>query len=173
MNFYLSAVDDLLRHPADAPSIGMILCKGKNSIIVEYALRDASKPMGVAEYRVSLPPQLEAALPTLKDLEREFPQWEVVQMRIDIERAVVDLARARGMEGEALSLRQVLDWNRENGGLPKTNGDLDAALNTMYATVHGGDMEGDKLQRALAIGTEFLDAVRATRSYIGRSEDAS
>ena len=67
MNFYLSAVDDLLRHPTDAPSIGMILCKGKNAVVVEYALRDTAKPMGVAAYRVSptLPQQLEADLPNV------------------------------------------------------------------------------------------------------------
>ena len=53
MNFYLSAVDDLLRHPADAPTNGLILCKGSNEVIVEYALRDSAKPQGVAAYRVS------------------------------------------------------------------------------------------------------------------------
>ena len=53
MNFYLSVADDQLRHADDAPSIGMILCKGKNAMVVEYALRGAAKPMGVAEYRLS------------------------------------------------------------------------------------------------------------------------
>ena len=53
MNFYLSAVDDALRHPDDQPSIGIILCKGRNQIVVEYALRDTSKPMGVAQYTLS------------------------------------------------------------------------------------------------------------------------
>jgi predicted nuclease of restriction endonuclease-like (RecB) superfamily len=48
MNFYLSALDDQLRHPDDKPSIGIILCKGRNKVVVEYALRDVSKPMGVA-----------------------------------------------------------------------------------------------------------------------------
>ena len=48
MNFYLSAVDDLLRHPDDGPSIGLILCKSKNEVVVEYALRDMNKPIGVA-----------------------------------------------------------------------------------------------------------------------------
>ncbi|MFL4994609.1 MAG: YhcG family protein, partial [Microvirga sp.] len=46
MNFYLSAVDDQLRHETDGPSIGIILCKGKNAVVVEYALRDSAKPMG-------------------------------------------------------------------------------------------------------------------------------
>src|ERR1700731_5053835 len=57
MNFYLSAVDDLLRHVDDAPSIGLILCKEKNRIVVEYALRNLSKPIGVSAYRImeSLP----------------------------------------------------------------------------------------------------------------------
>ena len=52
MNFYLSAVDDLLRHAGDAPSIGLILCKRSNRVVVEYALRDTAKPMGVATYEV-------------------------------------------------------------------------------------------------------------------------
>src|ERR1700693_4759231 len=53
MNFYLSAVDDLLRHVDDTPSIGLILCKEKNRIVVEYALRDTGEPMGVAQYRLT------------------------------------------------------------------------------------------------------------------------
>lgn len=74
MNFYLSAVDDLLRHPGDQPSIGIILCKGRNEIVVEYALRDSSKPMGVAQYRFSaaLPKRLKRDLPTAEDLGQEF-----------------------------------------------------------------------------------------------------
>ena len=50
LNFYLSAVDDLLRHPNDEPTIGLILCKTNKRIIAEYALRDVNKPMGVATY---------------------------------------------------------------------------------------------------------------------------
>jgi predicted nuclease of restriction endonuclease-like (RecB) superfamily len=74
MNFYLSAVDDLLRHPDDQPSIGIILCKTKNKVIVEYALRDANKPMGVSTYQLteSLPKQLKGNLPTVEELEAEL-----------------------------------------------------------------------------------------------------
>ena len=70
LNFYLSAVDDQLRHPHDGASIGIILCKTRNAVIVEYALRDSRKPMGVATYTVSsaLPNQLAQALPTLEEL---------------------------------------------------------------------------------------------------------
>jgi predicted nuclease of restriction endonuclease-like (RecB) superfamily len=70
MNFYLAAIDDRLRHPSDNPAIGIILCKDRNSVIVEYALRDSGKPMGVAQYRLSaaLPEQLKEDLPTVEDL---------------------------------------------------------------------------------------------------------
>jgi hypothetical protein len=50
MNFYLSAVDDILRHADDRPSIGLILCKTKNRIIAEYALRNSATPMGISEF---------------------------------------------------------------------------------------------------------------------------
>ena len=74
MNFYLSAVDDLLKHPSDEPSIGIILCKTKNNVIVEYALRDTNKPMGVSTYQLteSLPKQLKGSLPTIEELEAEL-----------------------------------------------------------------------------------------------------
>ncbi len=62
MNFYLSAVDDLLRHPADQPSIGIILCKSKNGIVAEYALRDLAKSVGVASYITRLVESLPALL---------------------------------------------------------------------------------------------------------------
>ncbi len=71
MNFYLSAVDDLLRRPDDQPSIGVILCKEQNKLIVEYALRDSNKPIGVAAYRLTekLPGRLKGKLPTIEELE--------------------------------------------------------------------------------------------------------
>jgi predicted nuclease of restriction endonuclease-like (RecB) superfamily len=74
MNFYLSAVDDLLRHPTDQPSIGIILCKLKNQVVAEYALRDLRKPMGISEYSLtgSLPNQLKSNLPSVEQLEAEL-----------------------------------------------------------------------------------------------------
>jgi predicted nuclease of restriction endonuclease-like (RecB) superfamily len=51
MNFYLAAVDDMLKHPSDNPTIGLILCKGKRELVVEYALRNLATPMGIAEFR--------------------------------------------------------------------------------------------------------------------------
>ena len=74
MNFYLSAVDDLLRHPGDNPSIGLILCRSKVAVLAEYALRDMKKPIGLAEYRLedALPENLKTALPTIEELEAEL-----------------------------------------------------------------------------------------------------
>jgi predicted nuclease of restriction endonuclease-like (RecB) superfamily len=74
MNFYLSAVNSLLRHSDDQPSIGLILCKTKNQVIVEYALEDYTKPIGISEYRLaeSLPDKLQGSLPTIEELESEL-----------------------------------------------------------------------------------------------------
>jgi predicted nuclease of restriction endonuclease-like (RecB) superfamily len=74
MNFYLSAVNDLLRHADDQPSIGLILCKTKNQVIAEYALEDYTKPIGISEYRLaeSLPEKLQGSLPTVEELEIEL-----------------------------------------------------------------------------------------------------
>ncbi len=74
MNFYLSAVDDRFRQPGDQPTIGLILCRSKNRVIAEYALRDLSKPIGVSGYLTklvdSLPKALKGAVPTVAELEK-------------------------------------------------------------------------------------------------------
>ncbi len=76
LNFYLSAIDDQLKQSTDNPSIGILLCKSKNQLKVEYALRDVKKPIGVAEYVTKivekLPKKLEKSLPTIEDIEAEL-----------------------------------------------------------------------------------------------------
>ncbi len=77
MNFYLSAVDDQMSHPDDAPTIGLLLCKdAQNKLKVEYALRDVKKPIGVAQWQTrlveSLPKNLRGSLPTIAELEHEL-----------------------------------------------------------------------------------------------------
>ena len=76
MNLYLSAVDDLLRHPDDRPTIGLLLCKSKDRLVVEYALRGFDKPMGVAEWETrlveSLPEELKGSLPSVEEIEEEL-----------------------------------------------------------------------------------------------------
>jgi predicted nuclease of restriction endonuclease-like (RecB) superfamily len=74
LNFYLSAVDSQMRHPTDQPSIGLVLCKTKDSIEAEYALRDIQKPIGISEYLLTqaLPKELESELPTVEQLENQL-----------------------------------------------------------------------------------------------------
>ena len=74
MNFYLAAVDESLRHPGDNPSIGLILCKEKNRIVVEYALKSSKHPVGVAEYKITrrLPKKIQIELPTPKELREQL-----------------------------------------------------------------------------------------------------
>jgi predicted nuclease of restriction endonuclease-like (RecB) superfamily len=82
MNFYLSAVDDLLRHPDDAPSIGLILCKTQDRVIAEYALRDVNKPIGVSLYDLThaLPNEIRGSLPTIGEIEEELLSKEERQI---------------------------------------------------------------------------------------------
>lgn len=76
LNLYLSAVDDLLRHPDDQPTIGLLLCRGKNEFVVEYALRHLKRPVGVAEWETQLvaklPKALRGSLPTVEEIEAEL-----------------------------------------------------------------------------------------------------
>lgn len=76
MSAYLSAVDDLLRHEGDNPSIGMILCKTKDNVFAEYVLRNFNRPIGVAEYETkiieSLPDDLKGSLPSIEEIEHEL-----------------------------------------------------------------------------------------------------
>ena len=73
MNMYLSAVDDLLRHADDKPTIGLLLCRAKDRIIVEYALRGMRKPIGVAGWETALveklPKELKGVLPSVEEIE--------------------------------------------------------------------------------------------------------
>ena len=74
MNFYVSAIDDILREPSDNPTIGLILCRSKSKAIVELALKGMEKPIGVASYvlREDLPSELFNSLPTIEQLELEM-----------------------------------------------------------------------------------------------------
>jgi predicted nuclease of restriction endonuclease-like (RecB) superfamily len=163
MNFYLSALDDQLRHAGDGPSIGIILCKGRNEVIVEYALRDSTKPMGVAEYVVSgaLPARLRSELPTAEEFAREFPFMSLVKLRVEIERAIRPLLMAHGIEferptGIARSLRELDHHGVHIGG-------TEAFLNVMQpmnAAAHGLELDPEDAKKAERIGTEFLAEIK-------------
>jgi predicted nuclease of restriction endonuclease-like (RecB) superfamily len=81
LNLYLSAVDDLLRQPSDKPTIGLLLCKGKDRTVAEYALRGLQKPIGVADWETqivtALPAELQSSLPTVEQIEAELQRLEV------------------------------------------------------------------------------------------------
>lgn len=78
LNFYLSAVDSLVKDDSDNPTIGILLCKDKNNIEAEFALRDMNKPMGISEIKFvdSLPDDLKSSLPTINELESELKRLD-------------------------------------------------------------------------------------------------
>ena len=159
MNFYLSAVDDQLRHKDDQPSIGIILCKGRNEVVVEYSLRDTIKPMGVAQYKVStsLPPRLQQELPTIEELGREFPLMSVVKLRIEIEHALRDYAATQGFAPARPTSIGIMIQDLQRRGLAPAGAEafLDA-VRVMNAASHGVDVDPDAAERAMRLGTEFL-----------------
>jgi predicted nuclease of restriction endonuclease-like (RecB) superfamily len=82
LNFYLSAVDDMLKHETDNPSIGILLCKERDKLTAEYALKDINKPIGVSEYRLSdfVPQELVNTLPSAEDIEKRIKRkYEIVE----------------------------------------------------------------------------------------------
>jgi hypothetical protein len=77
LNFYISAIDQLVKDEADNATIGILLCKNKDNYEVEFALRDINKPIGVSEYRYKeLPDTIKQAFPTLKQLTEELKSIE-------------------------------------------------------------------------------------------------
>jgi predicted nuclease of restriction endonuclease-like (RecB) superfamily len=165
MNFYLAAVDDQLRHEADGPSIGIIICKGKNEVIVEYALRDSTKPLGVAEYRLSaaLPEPLQAELPTVAEFAREFPLMSLVKLRIEIEREIRLLMERQAEAKQSLSIGSMLGDLQRLDLAPQSVNRFKGALYAMNRAAHGFDVaEGDASQ-ATEIATAFLAELRAVR----------
>lgn len=74
LGFYLEAVDRQVKMPDDAPTIGLLLCKTKNQVVAEYALRTSTSPIGLAEYKIAeaLPKDLQASLPSIERIEEEL-----------------------------------------------------------------------------------------------------
>jgi predicted nuclease of restriction endonuclease-like (RecB) superfamily len=74
LGFYLTAVDAQVKHPQDGATIGLLLCKSKNKVVAEYALRDKAQPLGIAEYKLleALPAEWQTSLPSIEQIEREL-----------------------------------------------------------------------------------------------------
>ena len=76
LNMYQNVVNDILRHPSDNPTIGLLLVKGKNQTVVEYSLAGYQNPIGVAEWKnqmvKALPEELKSSLPSIEEIEKEL-----------------------------------------------------------------------------------------------------
>ena len=74
LNFYLSAVDELFKHPTDNPSMGLLLCKTRSKTIAEYSLRGIENPIGISEYELTraIPTELKTSLPSVEEIENEL-----------------------------------------------------------------------------------------------------
>jgi predicted nuclease of restriction endonuclease-like (RecB) superfamily len=158
MNFYLSAMDDR-RHANDAPSIGLILCKEKNRIVVEYALRDTGKPMGVAQYRLveSLPERLQSELPTNDELAREMPRFNLVTMRIRLEQALQAIATKRGLKRKVVGIGELTTALTSAKALSaEIVADLRTVSVVLNSAVHGQEIKDDEARTALQLGNSLL-----------------
>lgn len=159
----MSAVDEQLRHVDDRPSIGIILCKNRNELIVEYALRDTAKPIGVSQYRLAtaLPEQLQGELPTLEEFARELPYLSLVAVRIEIERALRLLMISRGLEPtRGIGIGRALRELKESGAVPSGADAFLQALAWMNEAAHGFEVKPAAAAEALRVGTEFLAELR-------------
>lgn len=78
LNFYLTLVDRTMKRPIENPTIGILLCRGKDNLEVEYSLQDINKPMGVSEFTFTevLPDNLKNSLPTIEEIEDELKKLE-------------------------------------------------------------------------------------------------
>lgn len=78
LSFYLSVANDMLKHPSDNPTIGLLICKNKNDIVAEYALKDIKQPIGVTEYQLTklFPEEFKSSLPTIEEIENELKNLE-------------------------------------------------------------------------------------------------
>jgi predicted nuclease of restriction endonuclease-like (RecB) superfamily len=163
MNFYLSAVDDLLHHAQDNPSIGLILCKERNRIVVEYALRDTQKPIGVAQYKLieALPDRLKSELPTNEDLAPELPLLNLVSLRIRLEREMIMIGKERGLRLERLGLGQLIRRLAIEKAFPEAViQDLRDLTQLLNSAVHGQPVSKKDAERALQTGEFVLTRLR-------------
>jgi predicted nuclease of restriction endonuclease-like (RecB) superfamily len=175
MNFYLSSVDDLLRHPQDGPSIGLILCKEKNRIIVEYALRDTHKPMGVAQYKLteSLPDRLKAELPTNEDLAPELPVMNLFSLRRRLEAALMKAVKDKSIKGEREGIT-ALTVSLANNKLfsPKLAKEIRTVTGLLNSAIHNQAISKKDADEALRLGElvlKHLEVLGPQREQFGQT----
>jgi predicted nuclease of restriction endonuclease-like (RecB) superfamily len=162
MNFYLSAVDDMMRHKNDGASIGLILCKERNKIIVEYALRDTSKPMGVAQYKLTaaLPVGLKSEFPTTEDLNADLPVLNLLTLRMQLEKSLVALAKQYQIRVRAFSIRSLAAELAKNKVLSdEVVRELSRIAAVLNAAAHGQPISKPEAERALQLGNSILGQI--------------
>lgn len=164
MNFYLSSVDELLRHEQDGPSIGLILCKEKNRIVVEYALRDTRKPMGVADYKLTeaLPDRLKSELPTNEDLAPELPVMNLLSLRKRLERALAQVIQRQRMSLEQQSLGVLISKLSNQKVLsPKLLKDIQTVARFLNSAIHEKTVSQKDVEDGLRLGELVLTRLEA------------
>ena len=80
LNFYLTLIDKTMKRQNENPTIGILMCRGKNNLEVEYALQDIHKPIGVSEFKLDklLPDNLKSSLPSIEELEEELRKMDKI-----------------------------------------------------------------------------------------------
>lgn len=104
MNLYLGLADDTLKGELDEPSIGLILCKTNNKIVAEYSLRDTSKPIGIAEYKIAekLPEDIKGELPSIAEIEQRMDE-ELKENKHPIDARLEAIKnKLRSIEGDSI-----------------------------------------------------------------------
>jgi predicted nuclease of restriction endonuclease-like (RecB) superfamily len=81
LSFYLSAANDLLKHPTDSPTIGLLICKDKNNVVADYALKDINQPIGISEYQLTklFPQDFKSSLPTIEEIEESLKKSNTIE----------------------------------------------------------------------------------------------
>lgn len=164
VNFYLSSVDDLLRHPQDGPSIGLILCKEKNRIIVEYALRDTHKPVGVAQYKLTeaLPDRLKDKLPTKEDLAPELPVLNLLSLRRRLEIALAEIAKSQQSSAQRQGIAALTASLASKKFLsPKLVKEVRTITDLLNSVVHGQIVNKENADKTLRLGEALLKQLEA------------
>lgn len=105
LNFYCSAVDDILCREGDNRTIGLLLCKSKDRIKAEYALRDLQKPIGISDYELGqvLPKDFHGSLPTIEEIEKELAsdsQWN----------ELINLLHTSRLNSSTLTMKLVMEY---------------------------------------------------------------
>ena len=143
-------------------ALASFLCKERNEVIVEYALRDSPRPLRVAGYKLSkaLPEALQKELPTVEEFSRDFPFLEVVKVRIDLERTVRALLSKNGIDSRVTPLSKSLRELQKFGIAPERMDRFLKSIHIINQAAHGYEIESHDAEEAISAGLELLEELR-------------